>query len=68
MIIQEQIVETSNVVCSTGASAAQIFEVVKVIPQDRISERNAEQIVELVHSIPMEVESAQMERTRGTSR
>ena len=46
----------------------QIVEVVKVIPQDRISERNAEQIVEVVHSIPMEVESAQMERKRGTSR
>ena len=46
----------------------QIVEVVKVILQDRISERNVEQIVEVVHSIPMEVESAQMERIRGASR
>ena len=45
----------------------QIVEVVKVILQDRISEGIVEQIVEVVHSIPME-ESAQMERIRGTSR
>ena len=46
----------------------QIDEVVEVFPQDRISERNVEQIVEVVYSISMEVESAQMERIRGTSR
>ena len=72
--------ETSKVVCSTEQRTVeqivdgpmpqvheQIVEVVKVIPQDRISERSVEQIVEVVHSIPMEVESAQMERFRGKS-
>ena len=77
-IIQEQIVETSKVVCSTGASAAahrrtncgwpmpQVHE--QIVEVVRISDRNVEQIVEDVHNIPMEAESAQMERIRGTSR
>ena len=46
----------------------QYVDVVKVILQNQISERNVEHIVEVVHSIPMEVESSQMERVRGTSR
>ena len=30
--------------------------------------RTVKQIVEVVHSIPMEVENSRMERVRGTSR
>ena len=44
------------------------MEVVQIITQERVQNRTVEQIVEVVHSIPLEVEHAQVERVRGTSR
>ena len=45
-----------------------IVEVAQMITQERVQNRTVKQIVEVVHSIPMEVEHAQMERLRGKSR
>ena len=45
-----------------------IVEVAQIITQERVQNRTVKQIVEVFHSIPMEVEHAQMERIRGTSR
>ena len=44
------------------------MEVAQIIAQERVQNRTVKQIVEVVHSIPVEVENAQMERIRGTSR
>ena len=44
------------------------MEVVQILTQERVQNRTVKQIVDVVHSIPIEVENAQVERIRGTSR
>ena len=51
-----------------GTNLGKIVEVAQIITQERVQNRTVKHIVEVVHNIPIEVENAQMERIRGTSR
>ena len=51
-----------------SVGAEKTVEVGQIKTQERVHNRTVEQIVEVVHGIPMEVEHAQVERTCGTSR
>ena len=48
-----------------GTNRGKIVEVAQITTQEHVQNRKVKQIVEVVHSIPMEVENAQMERLRG---
>ena len=51
-----------------GTNRGKIVGVAQIIPQERVQNGTVKQIVEDVHSTPMEVENAHMERKRGKSR
>ena len=53
---------------SFGTNRGKILELAQITAQERVLESTVKQIVDVVHSIPMEVDNAQMEGIRGTSR